>query len=93
MNNSNSYRLWIYGRDELHDPQFIKDLIDLGIKPFVANANTKVAYCLGLCILTKGTLEQMERMHDALAAKGYRSRIDFRDTPHPNSTIRWEDGD
>ena len=80
MNNTNPYRLWIYGRDEMHAPEFIKDLIGLGITPSRANAITKVAYCLGLCILKKGTLEQMEELHDALAAKGYQSKIDFRDT-------------
>ena len=64
MSNTSHYHLWIYGRDEMHDPDFIKDLIGLGITPSRANAITKVAYCLGLCILTKGTLEEMEDLHE-----------------------------
>ena len=93
MSTTNHYRLWIYGRDEMHDPEFIKDLVGLGITSSRANAITKVAYCFGLCILTRGTLEQMEGLHDALAAKGYRSKVDFRDTPRPHSTVRRESDD
>ena len=93
MSTTNHYRLWIYGRDEMHDPEFIMDLMRLGITWSRANAMTKVAYCLGLSILKKGTLEEMERLQDALTAKGYRSKIDFRDTPYPNSTFHWEDDD
>lgn len=93
MSNTNHYRLWIYGRDEMHDPEFIKDLISLGITSSHANAITKVAYCLGLCILTKDTLEQMEGLHDALAAKGYRSKIDFHDKPRLTPTTDLENDD
>ena len=92
MSDSNPYRLWIYGRDHLDDPEFIADLVDLGVTHSAANAITKVAWCLGLCILTSGTLEEMEQLQDALAAKGYQSKIDFRGKPRSKPSI-WEDAE
>jgi len=82
MSHENApYRLLIHGRDKLQDPEFIADLVDLGIDPWVANASTKVAWCLGLSHLTTGTLEELSELQDALAARGYESRIQFRDRP------------
>ena len=92
MSNSN-YRLLIRTDEKLVDPDYVKDLMDLGVSPFVAKGSVAVAYCLGECILAWGTLEEMERLQKAIATKGHQSRIDFRDEPCQNGKSNLCDDD
>ena len=41
----------------------------------------EIAWCLGLCTLATGTLDEMEQLQTALEARGYQSKIDFRNKP------------
>jgi hypothetical protein len=82
-----NYRLFIHTSERLIDPGYVKDLTDLGITEFVAKGSVAVAYCFGECVLTWGTLEEMEQLQEALEAKGHQSRIDYRDKPRLGPSI------
>ena len=83
---SDNYRLYIRTSQKLTDPEYTKDLIDVGISPFVAKGSVAVAYCFGECVLARGTLDEMEQLQKAIAAKGRDSRVVFRDKPHDEGT-------